>query len=193
MVVEELLRSFVQTEDSEIITQLGSISEIHCYQKGERLYEIGDVQSKVYLLMDGILRCYMMDNTRAEITDCFMSGQWIAANSADFFLKGNETPSFVGTEALTEAKVLEISAKPLFEMLQQYPQLMKMYVWCLERALNFQNEINYKRLYLSGSKRYEWFCERWPEVDKIASNRQIASFLGIRSEYLSRLRHPKKK
>ena len=143
--------------------------------------------------MDGILRCYMMDNTRAEITDCFMSGQWIAANSADFFLKGNETPSFVGAEALTEAKVLEISAKPLFDMLQQYPQLMKMYVWCLERALNFQNEINYKRLYLSGSKRYEWFCERWPEVDKIASNRQIASFLGIRSEYLRRLRHPKKK
>ena len=94
---------------------------------------------------------------------------------------------------MTEAKVLEISAKPLFDMLQQYPQLMKMYVWCLERALNFQNEINYKRLYLSGSKRYEWFCERWPEVDKIASNRQIASFLGIRSEYLSRLRHPKKK
>lgn len=40
---------------------------------------------------------------------------------------------------------------------------------------------------------YAWFRENGLEVDRIASNRQIATFLGIRSEYLSRLRHPKKK
>ena len=55
-----------------------------------------------------------------------------------------------------------------------------------------QNEINKKRLYLSGSKRYEWFCEKWPEIDQLASNHQIATFLGMRSESLSRLRYQKR-
>ena len=114
-------------------------------------------------------------------------------NTADFFVEGNRVPSFVAMEALTDMRVLEIDADPLFSMLRRYPQLAGVYVNCLQNALNFQNEINYKRLYLPGKERYAWFREKWPEVDRIASNRQIATFLGIRSEYLSRLRHPKKK
>jgi len=191
--IEELLQTFAAADHPELVTALANISEITTYRKGEQLYEIGDVQSKVYLLLEGILRCYLIDDTRSDITDCFMADRFMAANSADFFIEGSRVPSFVGMEALTDASVLEIDADPLFEMLQRYPQLARIYAHCLQNALNFQNEINYKRLYLAGKERYQWFREKWPEVDKIASNRQIATFLGIRSEYLSRLRHPKKK
>ena len=66
--------------------------------------------------------------------------------------------------------------RQLFDLMQQYPRMAKLYVRCLHQALEFQNEINIKRLYLPGNKRYEWFCKKWPEVDQIASNQQIASF-----------------
>lgn len=191
--IEELLYSFIPTDNRELIEALGNISEVHTYKRKEHIYKIGDVQSKVYLLLDGILRCYVIDNTRTDLTDSFMTGRWMAINSVDFFIEGNKIPSFVGMEALTESNILEIEAEPLLEILKQWPDLTRLYAYCLQQALKFQNEINYKRLYLSGKERYQWFHERWPEVDKIASNRQIATFLGIRSEYLSRLRHPKKK
>lgn len=191
--IEELFQVFAAADYPDLVAALENISKITFYQKGEQLYGIGDIQSKVYLLLDGILWCYFIDEMRSDITDCFMSDRFMAANTADFFMDGNKIPSFVAMEALTDMKVLEIDAEPLFAMLQRYPQLARVYANCLQNALKFQNEINYKRLYLSGKDRYAWFCEKWPEVDRIASNHQIATFLGIRSEYLSRLRHPKKK
>ena len=191
--IEELFQVFAAADYLDLAAALENISKIAFYQKGEKLYGIGDIQSKVYLLLDGILWCYFIDEVRSDITDCFMSDRFMAANTADFFIDGSRIPSFVAMEALTDMRVLEIEVEPLFAMLQRYPQLAMVYANCLQNALNFQNEINYKRLYLSGKERYEWFREKWPEVDRIASNHQIATFLGIRSEYLSRLRHPKKK
>ena len=89
--------------------------------------------------------------------------------------------------------VCEIPVKRIILMMQQYSEMAGLYIYCLHQSLEFQNEINNKRLYLPGSKCYEWFCKKWPEVDQIASNHQIATFLGIRSESLSRLRHQKRK
>ena len=99
--IEELLQIFGAAGHPD----LANISKITFYQKGEKLYEIGEVQSKVYLLLDGILRCYLIDDTRSDITDCFMSDRFMAANSADFFIESNRVPSFVGMEALTDASV----------------------------------------------------------------------------------------
>ena len=193
MIKTEIIEALVPLKDPALIAMLAHFAEIHHYKKGEHIYDVGDMQKKIYILWSGILRCYFIDELQTDITDCFMSDRFMAANTADFFVEGNRVPSFVAMEALTDMRVLEIDADPLFSMLRRYPQLAGVYVNCLQNALNFQNEINYKRLYLPGKERYAWFREKWPEVDRIASNRQIATFLGIRSEYLSRLRHPKKK
>ena len=193
MIKTEIIEALVPLKDPALIAMLAHFAEIHHYKKGEHIYDVGDMQKKIYILWSGILRCYFIDELQTDITDCFMSDRFMAVNTADFFVEGNRVPSFVAMEALTDMRVLEIDADPLFSMLRRYPQLAGVYVNCLQNALNFQNEINYKRLYLPGKERYAWFREKWPEVDRIASNRQIATFLGIRSEYLSRLRHPKKK
>ena len=106
--IEELFRVFNAVGHPDLVTALEHISKVTFYQKGEKLYEIGEVQSKVYLLLHGILRCYLIDDTRSDITDCFMADRFMAANSADFFIEGNRVSSFVGMEALTDASVLEI-------------------------------------------------------------------------------------
>ena len=43
-------------------------------------------------------------------------------------------------------------------------------------------------MYYSSDQRYHWFCEKWPQAVSLAGNRQIASFLRIRPESLSRLK-----
>lgn len=151
--IEELLQIFGAAGHPDLAAALENISKITFYQKGEKLYGIGDIQSKVYLLLDGIIWCYFIDEVRSDITDCFMSDRFMAVNTADFFVEGNRVPSFVAMEALTDMRVLEIDADPLFSMLRRYPQLAGVYVNCLQNALNFQNEINYKRLYLPGKER----------------------------------------
>lgn len=82
----------------------------------------------------------------------------MVANSVEIFV-GKETPSVIGVEVLNETTVLEIPVQAVFDLMQQYPRMAKLYVRCLHQALEFQNEINIKRLYLPGNKRYEWFCK----------------------------------
>ena len=140
-------------------------------------------------MLEGVLRCYFIDEIQTEITDCFLTERWMVANSSEIFVGGGNTPSVIGIEVLADSQILEIPVDQIRTLLQQYPKLARFYVGCLHQALTFNNEINKKRLYLPGSKRYQWFCKKWPEADKYASNHQIATFLGIRPESLSRLRH----
>lgn len=172
---------------------LAHFAEIHHYKKGEHIYDVGDMQKKIYILWSGILRCYFIDELQTDITDCFMTEKGLIANTPEVFQGKGETPSVVGVEVLADAMVCEIPVKRIILMMQQYSEMAGLYIYCLHQSLEFQNEINNKRLYLPGSKCYEWFCKKWPEVDQIASNHQIATFLGIRSESLSRLRHQKRK
>ena len=188
MVKKELIKDFMPFAQPQLIDTISGIAEIQHYQRGEHLYEIGDMQEKIYILLDGILRCYFIDEIQTEITDCFITDRWMAANSSDILSGGGSTPSVIGVEALTTSEVLEIPADRILFLLQKYPEMAKFFVYSLHQALTFQNEINKRRLYYPGNQRYEWFCEKWPEVDKVASNHQIATFLGIRSESLSRLR-----
>ena len=65
---------------------------------------------------------------------------------------------------------------------------------CLHQSLEFQNEINNKRLYLSGRKCYEWFCEKMAgsrSDSQQSSNSHISRYSFRKS--LSRLRHQKRK
>ena len=193
MIKTEIIEALIPLKDPALISMLAYFAEIHHYKKNERIYDVGDMQTKIYLLWSGILRCYFIDELQTDITDCFMTERGLIANSPEVFYGRGETPSVVGVEALTDAMICEIPVQRVFMLMKQYPEMAGLYIHCLHQALDFQNEINNKRLYLSGSKCYEWFCEKWPEVDQIASNHQIATFLGIRSESLSRLRRQKKK
>ena len=192
MVKSELIKEFMPFAQPQLVEKMSEISEIQHYRRGDHLYEIGDTQKKIYILLAGILRGYFIDEIQTEITDCFMTERWMIANSSEIFSGGGSTPSVIGVEVLVDSDVLEMPADTILLLIQEYPELARFYVQSLHQALTFHNEINRKRLYLPGNERYEWFCEKWPQVDRAASNHQIATFLGIRSESLSRLRHQKR-
>lgn len=192
MVKRELIEEFMPFARPQLVEVMSEISVIQHYRRGEHLYEIGDTQTKIYILLDGILRGYFIDEIQTEITDCFMTEQWMVANSSEVLLGGESTPSVIGVEVLADSKILEMPTDTILSLLQKYPELARFYVQSLHQALTFHNEINRKRLYLPGNERYEWFCEKWPKVEQAASNHQIATFLGIRSESLSRLRRQKR-
>ena len=146
MTTVEAINACIPLNNPELTGQLGSLSEIVHYKKGDCIYDIGDIQKKVYVLIEGMLRCYFIDESQTEMTDSFMTEKGMVANSVEIFV-GKETPSVVGVEVLNETTVLEIPVQAVFDLMQQYPRMAKLYVRCLHQALEFQNEINIKRLY----------------------------------------------
>lgn len=141
MTTVEAINACIPLNNPELTGQLGSLSEIVHYKKGDCIYDIGDIQKKVYVLIEGMLRCYFIDESQTEMTDSFMTEKGMVANSVEIFV-GKETPSVIGVEVLNETTVLEIPVQAVFDLMQQYPRMAKLYVRCLHQALEFQNEID---------------------------------------------------
>lgn len=187
MEVRKIVEEFLTTDQEELIEKVCEISEIRHYKKKEDIYRIGEVQTKLYIYLIGAVQIYFVDETQDEITDCFVTKRGTSVNSHDI-LKGVPEPSVFGTRALMDTEMLEISLEEFFRLLNQYPELLKLCVLFMWEAIGFHDEINRARLYMKGEERYCWFRKKWKEIDEVASNQQIATFLGIKSESLSRLR-----
>lgn len=152
MIKTEIIEALIPLKDPALIAMLAHFAEIHHYKKGEHIYDVGDMQKKIYILWSGILRCYFIDELQTDITDCFMTEKGLIANTPEVFQGKGETPSVVGVEVLADAMVCEIPVKRIILMMQQYSEMAGLYIYCLHQSLEFQNEINNKRLYLPGSK-----------------------------------------
>lgn len=56
MIKTEIIEALVPLKDPALIAMLAHFAEIHHYKKGEHIYDVGDMQKKIYILWSGILR-----------------------------------------------------------------------------------------------------------------------------------------
>lgn len=188
MVKTDLITKIFTVKDQEGIQMLSNVAAIRHCAKDEIIYAIGDIQTNIYILLNGVVYSYFIDETQTAITDCFITECGYPVSTENF-----ELPSMFSTKALVETDLLELPIEAAMRLMQQYPEMVWEYVRLMQMAMTFHWYIAQKRIHYPANKKYEWFRENWPEVDKLASNYQIASFLGIRPESLSRLRQLAKK
>ena len=183
MVAESLISEFVRTQNRHLIQALGEISELQMYKKGETLYEPGEQYSGFYFLLKGAVCCYFPDEEQRETSVCFFTRRYDLLNIEDF-----HKVSTVGMRALMETEVLYIPAEKSCELMERYTELLWEYTRYLQRTMVYLCVIDNRRMYMPAEERYQWFCEKWPEAEKFASNQQVATFLRMRPESLSRLK-----
>lgn len=184
MVSTELIKEIFLIRNQEAIRKLSEVTRIRYCEKGEIIFAIGDMQTNIYIMLNGIVYSYFINEMQSVITDCFVVERGYPVNTENLKL-----PSMFTAQALVKTELLELPADQAFELMQEYPELLWEYIRFLQMALTYHWYIANKRIHYPANKRYEWFRKTWPEVDKVASNQQIASFLGIKSQSLSRLRY----
>lgn len=184
MVGVDLIKEIFSIKNQETICRLSDIARIRCCEKGEIVYAIGDMQTSIYILLNGIVYSYFINEIQTAITDCFIVERGFPVNTENFKL-----PSMFTTQALVRTELLELPIDETLELMQEYPEVLWEYVRFMQMGMNFHWYISNRRIHYPANKKYEWFRKTWPEVDLVASNQQIASFLGIRSQSLSRLRY----
>jgi CRP-like cAMP-binding protein len=185
--VLELLREFIHIDNPVVIDELEKISTVSKVPKGQLLLAIGEVQSKIYLLVSGVVRCYFLDESGAEITDCFINQRGYTVMMENF-----THPSLDAIEALTDVEVLEMPIMETVGLMNQFPEMLWEYNRMLQVALMFHWRIGKICVHYTAAQKYHWFRENWEGVDAVAKNTQVASFLGITPETLSRMRRSEK-
>ena len=148
------------------------------------LLEAGKIERYIYFLSDGIVKGYQ--NIDGKVVIQHLVSEQNFFTSLDSFM--SETPSLDYYETITDCKLLKIS-KPDFELLQENTTFWSEFVKIvtnehlsgkLGRVKDFQ--------VLTAKERYLKFITQTPKLALNVSVDNIASFLGIEPQSLSRIR-----
>jgi CRP-like cAMP-binding protein len=182
--MRKFIESALRLSDTETIDQLIQSARIISLKKETILVSAGEVQTHVTFLKEGVLRGYVLDANGKEITDCFINELGAPAIGCNCFGKA----SFISIEAMTDCTLIQIPVSKVMEILDQYPELFRVYNRFLLDALQRHWEIKMALYQYTAMQRYQWFLQSYPGLIDAVTNKHIASFLGITPVTLSRLR-----
>ncbi len=184
MCVRDIFEDVLQLTNRSVVQRLEKVSQnIHC-QKGQILLETGELQTHVPMLIQGVVRGFLLDAEGRDITDCF------AYCCGDILMGCNslDEPSQINMEAMTDCEILTVPVSEVLALMEISPELLRIYNRYLVKALNRHWEGKILMHQYSAMQRYQWFLKHYPGLIERVSNKHIASFLGMTPVTLSRLR-----
>ncbi|TKD66006.1 Crp/Fnr family transcriptional regulator [Flavobacterium sp. ASW18X] len=155
------------------------------FPKKSNIIHPGQYTDHEYFVVKGCLTSYYLDKKgHKHIIQFAIEDWWIG----DFDAFYNHKPSKLYVEALEPAELLAISYKDLEEVYQEAPLFERYFRILVTRGFITQQGRVLSTLEKSAQERYEEFCQRYPTIEKRVPNYQIANYLGISAESLSRIR-----
>lgn len=183
MIFYSYLESVIHVSDS-LKSELLKIAKKTSISKGDTLIEMGERCSDIYFIEKGLLRGFYFLEEK-EITNWFAQEGEFATCFYSFIVQKN---SFETIQALEDTELMKISFSDLQALYKNYPETERLgrilteiyYIRLEERLLNIQ--------FKSAKERYTSLLENRANLIKRAPLGQIASYLGITQETLSRMR-----
>ena len=167
-----------------------SISNEKNVSRGTILIREGQAVNKIYYVTSGCLRSYCTDKNGKEHTLQFAIKDWWIS---DYIAIYSDEFATLTVECLTDSQIIEFDAKALNGIFTLFPEFEPYQRNLLERHVVSLNKRILNQLQLTASERYDLFLEQYPDIEQHTKNYNIASYLGITQESLSRIRVEKAK
>lgn len=178
------LNSFINISE-ETFGELQKISEFKVVKANTSLAKAGEVASKIYLLVSGIMRVFLSDESGKEYNkNFFMPPCFVGSYTS--LIKGE--PSKLTYETLTECKVYEIDFIHIIKLCKIDLEISNLYNKILEKIFMSYEERQLELISMNAKQRYLQLRKRMPDIDKMIPQYQIASYLSITPVQLSRIR-----
>lgn len=163
-----------------MLIDLGLVYE---YAPGEAITSEGDLDTNVYILIEGILRKWYWDGD-VEKTAHFGTAGTICVSYSGYAL-GLSLP--INHESCSKSLVLKIKKEDYSALLQKSHEFSKWVVYsCFLQFAWFERKYNV--IQGSAKERYKAFVKACPEIIQNVPLKTIASYLGITPQYLSNIR-----
>ncbi|MEH6764082.1 MAG: Crp/Fnr family transcriptional regulator [Aequorivita antarctica] len=168
----------------EIQLLVCSFEKLHL-PKNSLLLEADQQVYDQYFVAEGCLRTYYIAPDGKEHTVQFAIADWWISDYTAFF---NSSKALMHIECIQEATLYKISKNDMESLYQAMPRLESYFRKKMERAFaSFQKRI-IANLSQSATERYLNFIHTYPNIEQNVKNYHIASYLGITTQSLSRIR-----
>lgn len=164
--------------------QMCAIMKFRTAKKGEYLLDYLEIENSVRFLTSGIVKCEDHFKNKSFVYD-FRAAPIILSETFSLF---NEIPSRITLETITDCEYLELPRKPLLKLLFSNLDLAE---FATKGVVNYLGLTHYKQALLrtlSAEQRYKHFLKEFPQVAQTAKLSDIASYIGVTQQSLSRIR-----
>jgi CRP-like cAMP-binding protein len=154
-------------------------------RKRQYLLQAGDISIFENFVNKGCLRAYTVDEQGQEHIAMFgIEGWWIS----DMYSFLTNTPATQNIDALEDSEVLSIEKSDLEKLYDHVPKFNRFFLKLLQNAF-----VAHQRRILAANsqtaeEQYLEFITRYPSLEQRVPQHQIASYLGMSPETISRIR-----
>ncbi|MBK6267077.1 Crp/Fnr family transcriptional regulator [Marivirga sp. S37H4] len=160
------------------------------YRKRQYALQEGDICNQFNFVVRGCLRMYKVDDKGNTHILQFASENWWISNIGSFH---ERKPSGLNIDALEDTMVLQISHENLLALYTQAPKFDRIFRVLIENNFVSLQKRLLQNISSTAEERYLSFLENYSHLSNRLPQTQIASFLGITPEFLSRLRNKQAK
>lgn len=186
--LEHLAKSFPLSEEERELVRARFHSRL--FRKRQYVLQEGNVCTQFNFVVRGCLRSYKIDDKgNIHILQFAAENNWI--NDLGSFHA--MTPSALNIDALEDTVVLQINREDLISLYINAPKFDRIFRVLVENAYIRLQERLLQNISSTAEERFQSFLELYPHLTNRLSQVQIAAYLGVTPEFLSRLRNIKSK
>ncbi len=145
----------------------------------------GDICKFEGFVLEGCFRIFTIDKKGNENTLYFAAKDWWLMDIDSFM---NQTPSNLNIQALEDSKVLLIKRSDKLALYDAFPSVEKLFRVMSQKALVAWQRRLIRNHCLTAKERYHYFDTTYPDISSKITDKQIASYLGITHEFLSKIK-----
>lgn len=182
--IDNMVASMIHLSDEEYRI-FHSLLRFKRIRKRALLLTEGDICNFDAFILKGCLRNFYLNEDGHEINLSFaVESGWIT-DPQSF---GEQTPSEMCIEALEESELLLLDYRSRNELLERVPKFERFFRLLLQRTLATLQSRWRASVSHSAEQRYNTFIDTYPHIAQRVTQTQIAKYIGVSPEFLSKLR-----
>lgn len=183
----KILKDYIITEiglSEKSFNQLSSLMIKKEIKKNEYLIRPGKICNFIAFVNNGILRYYIDKDGEEFNIDFHLQATFASAYSS--FLTGNPTIGYL--QALENSELLILSKQDYDKLLAESSDWYKLAKYISDDYFLRKCKRQTSLLMDSAKDRYDLLLSTYPKIEQLVPQYQIASYLGIKPESLSRIK-----
>ena len=171
--------------DKEEIEELEERSTVRKVKRRQFILAAGEICKHYNFVVEGCFKMYKVDEAAKEHNIMFaVENQWIT----DIGSFHSEQPSQLYIEAVEPTEVIQIKKQDLLFFYANHLKFNRTFRVIIEdQFVELQNRL-LQTISTTAEERYTRFVQDYPHLINRLSGTQIASYIGITPEFLSRIR-----
>lgn len=137
-------------------------------------------------IVDGAFRSYVVGDNGEDHTITFAINDWWITDYNSYIF---QQPATMFVVALEDSLILQLDFKTEQELKRMNPKFETFFRIIAERSVAFYQRRLITNLTKTAEERYQEFDEKYPAIVQRVPQYALASFLGMTTEYLSKLRN----